>query len=679
MKPARSLSRWQIVAAAGALGLAALASATAIAQSRPAGPTAAVRAPLRAMFYVTAPARIVAQVTGRPVPRAGAMIESHLNALAWAWADAAIVPWSKAGSAADRKLAAVLAAISSTHRRVRVAALIDHPQGSERAQLQALAMSRASARAYLKIGSRPAVFVAPAIAASRSCTKARRWRAAASGFWLAQSIFPGYGRCRDAADSWFRDDAGARSTRSAGTFLIRPGAWPSGAGEPTVARSIEEWQRSIDRMNASGAQLQLVDSLNDWGSGTATEPSSAWSSPSGFGAYLDALHARRPGVAPGDTMPAVDAVAISALTAHAASLTATLTAGSQVAAWHVEFGTTAAYGQETPPAALAAGLTATPVTFPLSGLSAKTTYHARIVISSPVGMAASSDASFTTSSDARVYRVAAAGDIACDPASGSFNGGAGTTIACHQQAVSSAILAGGYDTVLPLGDLQYESGAASAFQASYAPSWGRLKAITRPAVGNHEYGTPGATPYYDYFGSSAGDPATGYYSYELGAWHLIALNSNCTQVPGGCAAGSPQELWLRADLAAHPARCTLAYWHHPRFSSGQQGDNGFMSPMWQDLAAAGAELVLSGHDHDYERFAPQDGQGDPDVDGIREFVVGTGGKNHMTFKTVKENSELRDTSSFGFLDLELGDGTYAWNFVSDPPGGLADRGSGTCH
>ena len=214
---------------------------------------------------------------------------------------------------------------------------------------------------------------------------------------------------------------------------------------------------------------------------------------------------------------------------------------------------------------------------------------------------------------------------------------------------------------------------------SYGPSWGRLRAITRPAVGNHEYGSLGATPYFQYFGAAAGEPGKGYYSYELGSWHLIAINSNCTQI-GGCASGSPEELWLRADLAAHPARCTLAYWHHPRFSSGQAGDNGFMSAIWTDLYAAGADLVLNGHEHDYERFAPQDASGErDDLNGVREFVVGTGGKNHMTFKTAKENSELRDTSSFGFLDLTLGDAGYSWRFVSDPPGGLSDSGTGTCH
>jgi hypothetical protein len=260
-----------------------------------------------------------------------------------------------------------------------------------------------------------------------------------------------------------------------------------------------------------------------------------------------------------------------------------------------------------------------------------------------------------------------------------FNGGAGTATECHQLGVSDAILAGGYAAVLPLGDVQYNSGTAAEFAGSYQPSWGRLKAITRPAVGNHEYGSPGAAPYFHYFGAAAGDPEKGYYSYDLGSWHLIALNSNCAQIDG-CSDGSPQERWLLADLAAHPVRCTLAYWHHPRFSSGQNGDAASMDTIWRDLNAAGVDVVLNGHDHDYERFAPQDADGQRnDATGIREFVVGTGGKNHMAFKAIEPNSEVHDTSSFGFLDLTLGDGGYSWRFVSDPPGGLSDSGTGTCH
>ena len=683
MRPTHVSGRRWIVTLTTMLSLIALVSVSAFAQSRSAHQRAAPLSPVRAVVYLTAHARAIGGPAGRPgpsTPQGGpAAIKRDLAALKWARADAAIVPWAFPGSAADRRFGAVLAAIVSTHAHVRAVALIDRPRGTEVAQLNALASSRALLPGYLRIGSAPAVFVAPADQALRSCTRALRWRAAAGRFWLAQATFPGYGRCPKAADAWFRDTPDARSSRSGRTFLIRPGFWPTRASAPSLARSPAAWLRTVARMNASAAPLQIVDSLNDWARGTAIGPSAAWPSESGFGSYLDALHVQSPGGAPLSAPPAVEAVAISGVSAHQASVTATITGAGPGSALWVEFGPTIAYGQTTAPLSLAGASARQTVTVVLPVLSAGTAYHARVSVTSPAGAAMSADSVFTTLADPRGVRLAAAGDIACNPASDDFNGGAGTATDCHQLGVSDAILAGEYDAVLPLGDLQYESGTASQFAASYAPSWGRLKAITHPAVGNHEYGTPGAAPYYQYFGAEAGQPAQGYYSYELGSWHVIVINSNCAQIDG-CGIGSPQDIWLRADLAAHPARCTLAYWHHPRFSSGQAGDAGSMETIWTDLFNAGAEIVLNGHDHEYERFAPQDGEGKLDeIHGIREFVVGTGGKNHMNFRAIKANSEVHDNSSFGFLELALNDGLYSWRFVPDPPGGFSDSGSGSCH
>src|SRR5206468_6721592 len=172
--------------------------------------------------------------------------------------------------------------------------------------------------------------------------------------------------------------------------------------------------------------------------------------------------------------------------------------------------------------------------------------------------------------------------------------------------------------VLALGDNAYGSGSPTEYATRYAPTWGTQAFRTRPVAGNHDYDTPGAAGYFGYFGAAAGQPGAGYYSYDLGAWHLVALNSNCTDA-GGCAAGSPQEQWLRADLAAHPAACTLAYWHHPLFSSG---DNAFpdVRPFWDALYAARADVVLSGHDHFYERFAPQRPDSTADEQGVRQFI-----------------------------------------------------------
>jgi hypothetical protein len=277
--------------------------------------------------------------------------------------------------------------------------------------------------------------------------------------------------------------------------------------------------------------------------------------------------------------------------------------------------------------------------------------------------------------------IAATGDMACDPSNGNFNGGAGGRSACHQQAVSNLLVGRSLAAFLPLGDNQYEDGALAKFQTSYALSYGRVKAISRPVPGNHEYLTPGAAGYFDYFGSSAGERGKGWYSYDLGGWHLIALNSSCGQI-GGCGPDSPQGRWLEADLAAHPSACTLAYWHHPRFSSGKHGSSASMAPLWQALYQGGAEIVLNGHDHVYERFAPQNpaGVADP-VRGIRQFVVGTGGNNHYAFTNPLgiTNSEVRNADTFGVLELALGNDVYQWRFVPSSGGTFSDSGTGTCH
>jgi Calcineurin-like phosphoesterase len=234
-------------------------------------------------------------------------------------------------------------------------------------------------------------------------------------------------------------------------------------------------------------------------------------------------------------------------------------------------------------------------------------------------------------------------------------------------------------TVMAVGDLAYPDGSKENF-ACYDKTWGRAKSRTRPAPGNHEFHAAGATPYFDYFGRAAGDPKTGYYSYELGTWHIIVLNSECKDV-GGCETGSPQEKWLRADLAAHPVACTLAYWHKPLFSSGSaHGNDPTVKPLFQALYEANAELVITGHDHDYERFAPQTPEGTADsARGIREFVVGTGGKNHRPFAEPKPNSELRDATAFGVLKLTLKPGAYDWQFIPEAGKTFTDSGSGACH
>ncbi len=225
------------------------------------------------------------------------------------------------------------------------------------------------------------------------------------------------------------------------------------------------------------------------------------------------------------------------------------------------------------------------------------------------------------------------------------------------------------DKVLVLGDNAYPNGSTSDYAAFYAPNWGRFKEKTMPAPGNHEYQTAGASGYFGYFTGVAP-----YYSFDLGAWHLISLNS---EIP--VSDGSAQENWLEADLAAVPAgKCILAYWHQPRFSSGQHSSNTAYHQLWVDLYAKGADIVLNGHEHNYERFAKQNPSGVADANGIREFIVGTGGRTLRAMGTTKANSEVRNNNSYGALKLTLNAGSYDWQFVPVAGSSFTDTGSSSC-
>ena len=228
-------------------------------------------------------------------------------------------------------------------------------------------------------------------------------------------------------------------------------------------------------------------------------------------------------------------------------------------------------------------------------------------------------------------------------------------------------------TVLALGDLAYEDGSAQQFADCYGPSWGRHKARTRPVPGNHEYHQAGAAPYFAYFGTAAGESGNGYYTYTLGTWHVVALNSEISM-----SVSSPQVAWLKADLAANPAACTLAYWHRARWSSGYHGSSTSSNALVQALYDAGADVLLVGHDHDYERFAPQNPSSQLDATrGIRQFTVGTGGRL-VALKTTAPNSEVRQATALGVLKLTLGDGNYSWQFLPVAGATFTDSGSAAC-
>lgn len=279
--------------------------------------------------------------------------------------------------------------------------------------------------------------------------------------------------------------------------------------------------------------------------------------------------------------------------------------------------------------------------------------------------------------------VMAAGDIACDPVDPEFNAGAGTQTRCRQG--DTARLLSGADLILALGDNQYECGALAAYRASFDLSWGRFKSRIRPAIGNHEHhilegpiqvgtgcdATHSSAGYYAYFGSAA--PANTY-SFDADGWHFATVDTTCDQPT--CAS---EASWLSRDLADHPAICSIVFFHHPRWSSGKEGNHPQGDEFWRVAAAAGVEIVLNGHDHDYERFAPMDANGAPSATGVREFVVGTGGYNLNPFRATQPNSAVRNNSTFGVLELTLHAASYDWQFVPIAGQTFTDRGHGSCH
>jgi acid phosphatase type 7 len=259
--------------------------------------------------------------------------------------------------------------------------------------------------------------------------------------------------------------------------------------------------------------------------------------------------------------------------------------------------------------------------------------------------------------------------------------GAGDISRCDKTAdtATARLVASISGTVFTAGDNAYMEGTLWQFRHCYDPTWGRFKARTKPSVGNHEYRTPGASGYFDYFGAAAGDRGNGYYAYNRGAWHIVALNSECAHLRGGCQWDSPMLRWLRNDLANHPRRCTLAYFHKPLFSSGPSRGNPEVRPIWRALYSAHADVIVSGHDHDYERFARQTPWGTTNDMGIREFVVGTGGAPLLgDFNRRKPHVQARNANTHGVLKLRLDSASYSWKFVHVAGRTFTDSGTTSC-
>lgn len=268
------------------------------------------------------------------------------------------------------------------------------------------------------------------------------------------------------------------------------------------------------------------------------------------------------------------------------------------------------------------------------------------------------------SSSAETVTLITAGDIArCD----------------SQDDESTAALAATYPgTVLVLGDNAYEDGSGRDYEDCYQPSWGRLLERTMAIPGNHDHQTADAQGYFDYFGARAGPAGRGWYAETLGAWRLITLDSECRPV-GGCGPGSPQYTWLTTELNEHASPCTVVAFHRPRYSSGYHGDDAGVDPLWRLVVDAGADIVLNGHEHSFERLGPMDADGHADANGVVAFIAGTGGAPLRGFEDVVETSQVRIDDRHGVLVLQLADGSFDWAFHSTPDDTVEDQGTGACH
>ena len=502
------------------------------------------------------------------------VIAAQIRALRYGGIDTAIASWWGAGTRTDGRLPALLAASRGTGLswalNVELETVSNLDTGTVQRTLEYIAQRYARDPAYLRISGRFVVFVS--VAAEDRCEFARRWDAANTvDAYLVLGAVPGHAGCDRQPDDWFAADPSQPDQSIAkSSYAISPGF--SRPGETRrLARDPARWAASIKAMVASRADFELVGTFNQWADGSAIESATEWASPSGFGTYLDLLHASATGRPPPSTQPQ---------------------AGD------------------------------------------------------PVLIGAGGIASCTNSND----------------------------------EATAALVSGVAGTVFTVGDNALPSGSVDDYDKCYAPSWGEFRDRTRPSAGSRDYFSAGADGYFTYFGAAAGDPAKGYYAYDLGKWRIYVLNSNCTKI-GGCQRGSPEEVWLRADLRAHPSACIGAYWQSPRFSTGRFGDDLRVRPFWQDLYDAHAEFVIGGHDRNYQRFVPMTPGGVVDKPaGIREFVVGTGGGGHTALQSdTSGRREAGNDTSFGVLRLTLHATGYEWQFLPAPGGDYRDAGAASCH
>jgi YD repeat-containing protein len=625
-----------------------------------------------------------------------AVIQQHVGAMQYGGIEAGISSWWGPGHRTDTRFGTILSATNTIGSPFRWSLYYENESLGDpnvttlASELAYIRDHYASNPAYLRVSGRFVVFVYAD--ATDACGMADRWKQANTGInaYVVLKVFSGYRFCSSQPDGWHQySPAVAADSQGGYSYAISPGFHLGDEALPRLSRDLSRWNQNVRDMTASNAPFQLVTTFNEWGEGTAVESASQWASSSGYGAYLDALHNNGQTSTPPPSPPAPPpnqppsaSLAVSpnpALVGQSVTFDASASSDADGSITNYKWDLDGNGSFETD--------TGSSQTASRSYASAGDV-AVKLRVTDDAGATADATRTLTVNAPdpppSTDPVIAAAGDIACDPGSSAYNSGLGTSSECRQKPTSDLLVGAGLAGVLTLGDNQYDDGTLAKFQLAFHPTWGRVKSIIHPGIGNHEYQTSGAVGYFDYFNGvansngPAGERGKAYYSFDVGAWHLIALNSNCSIV--SCAAGSVQEQWLRADLAAHSNSCVLAYWHHPRFSSGTHGNNPATQPLWQALYDANADVVLNGHDHGYERFGRQDAGGALDsTRGVREFVVGTGGRNHYSFTGAQPNSEIRNSDTFGMLRLALHANGYDWRFVPESGKTFSDSGSESCH
>lgn len=530
--------------------------------------TQAAPTPIRAAFYYP----WFPETWGNPPfshyqPTAGyydssnaSVIRTHVQQMKRAGIQAGIASWWGQGTQTDSRIPKLLSVTKNGFHWTLYYEQEGYSNPSSSAisaDLSYIASRYTAEGSYLRVDGKPVLFVYAD--GADGCSMVDRWMSANAGrFYLVLKVFPGYTGCSAQPNSWHQYAPAVRSdSQLPYSYSVSPGFWLANESSPRLSRSTTDFNAAVAAMAASGAQWQLVTTFNEWGEGSAVEPSTIWGN-----TYLDILAAN------GTLLP--------------------------------------------PPTSTPPPTTPPPTTIP------------------------------PTTPPPGTFVVGAAGDI-CG--------------ACS--ATSNLVIAQNPNLVLTLGDNAYNAGTATEFSTLYNPYWGRFKSKTQPSTGNHDWGTPNAQGYRDYFGFPSGPL---YSSYDAGGWHFVRMDTN--------SMNTTQSDWIAQDLAANNAQCEIGYGHHPRWSSGDHGSQTTQTAAWNAMAAANVDIVLYGHDHDYERFGL--------IDGVREFVVGTGGASHYAFHTPIAGSEVRIANVYGVLFLTLGNGTYSWRFL-DTNGSVQDSGSGVCH